>query len=336
MSEKPSVTDSTSSSPTPHLAFTTISNVKLHVPILLRFSEPNYKKWSRLFLLLIRRFSLGDFLTGKSSPSSADDSEWFQLDALIQGWILSTVNDEICDLVLSTTNSASELWKAIYNIFHDNKPAWAMQLADWLDDVDATVSEQQLVLQVLRGLPDDLRAQTSFLQYQTPPPTFLQTRSALLLIEQQRAELGVGSNTGDGGTTLYARQWRPAEARQRRFPSHGSDTAYLLLYVDDIVLTASSTALLTRLTQKLKGEFAMTDMGDLNFFLGINVQRTGGGLFLHQTQFAHEILERADMLHYKPISTPVDTKAKLSATSGTPLPDPSVYRSIVGALQLYL
>ncbi|VFR02090.1 unnamed protein product [Cuscuta campestris] len=85
--------------------------------------------------------------------------------------------------------------------------------------------------------------------------------------------------------------------------------------------------------QQLKGEFAMTDMGDLNFFLGINVQRTAGGLFLHQTQFAHEILERADMLHCKPISTPVDTKAKLSATSGTPLPDPTIYRSIVGALQ---
>ncbi|VFQ61575.1 unnamed protein product [Cuscuta campestris] len=228
MSEKSPVTDSTTSSSTPHLMFTTISNVKLHVPILLSFSEPNYKKWSRLFLLLIRRFSLGDFLTGKSSPSSADDSKWFQLDALIQGWILSTVNDEICDLVLSTTNSASELWKAIYNIFHDNKSARAMQLehqfrtttkgslyiaaycqtlrnlADWLDDVDAPVSEQQLVLQVLRGLPDHLRGQTSFLQYQTPPPTFLQTRSALLLIEQQRAELGVGSNTGDGGTALYA------------------------------------------------------------------------------------------------------------------------------------
>ncbi|VFQ97288.1 unnamed protein product [Cuscuta campestris] len=228
MSEKTPATAAQSSSSTPHLAFTTISNVKLKVPILLSFSEPNYKKWSRLFLLLIRRFSLGDFLTGKSSPSSDDDSEWFQLDALIQGWILSTVNDEVCDLVLSTTNSASELWKSIYNMFHDNKPARAMQLehqfrtttkgslsmttycqtlrnlADWLDDVDAPVSEQQLVLQVLRGLPDDLRSQTSFLQYQTPPPTFLQTRLTLLLIEQQRAELGVGGGAGDGGTVLYA------------------------------------------------------------------------------------------------------------------------------------
>ncbi|VFQ80114.1 unnamed protein product [Cuscuta campestris] len=215
-------------------------------------------------------------------------------------------------------------------------------LADWLDDVDAPVSEQQLVLQVLRGLPDDLRGQTSFLQYQMPPPTFLQTRSALLLIEQQRAELGVSSNTGDGGTALYAGsggpRWQGSAGggqsessggggfgqQQQHSRHHGGSSR---------VLTASSTALLTRLTQKLKGEFAMTDMGDLNFFLGINVQRTGSGLFLHQTQFAHEILERADMLHCKPISTPVDTKAKLSATSGTPLPDPSIYRSIIGALQ---
>ncbi|VFQ98563.1 unnamed protein product [Cuscuta campestris] len=249
MSEKTPVTGSETSSPTPHLAFTTISNVKLHVPILLSFSEPNYKKWSRLFLLLIRRFSLGGFLTGKSSPSSDDDDEWFQLDALIQGWILSTVNDEVCDLVLSTTKSASELWKSIYNLFHNNKAARAMQLehqfrtttkgslsmaaycqtlrnlTDWLDDVDSTVSEQQLVLQVLRGLPDDLRGQTSFLQYQTPPPTFLQSRSALLLLEQQRADLGTGGAMGDSGTALYAGSGGSGGGDSRRYGSTGGGRA---------------------------------------------------------------------------------------------------------------
>ncbi|VFQ70214.1 unnamed protein product [Cuscuta campestris] len=226
MSDKTPTTGGSSPQTTPHLAFTTISNVKLHVPVLLSFSEPNYKKWSRLFLLLVRRFSLADFLNGKSTPSSADDAEWFQLDALLQGWILSTVNDEVSDLVISSTNSASELWKSIYSLFHDNKPARAMQLehlfrtthkgslsvatycqtlkniADWLDDVDAPVSEQQLVLQVLRGLPDEFRQQTSFLQFQTPTPTFLQVRSALLLIEQQRTDLGSSRDTP--GTVLYS------------------------------------------------------------------------------------------------------------------------------------
>ncbi|GKB05686.1 ribonuclease H-like domain-containing protein [Tanacetum coccineum] len=47
----------------------------------------------------------------------------------------------------------------------------------------------------------------------------------------------------------------------------GSDIAYLLLYVDDIILTASSTALLQRIITVLHGEFAMTDLGSLNYFL---------------------------------------------------------------------
>ncbi|VFQ90979.1 unnamed protein product [Cuscuta campestris] len=226
MAEKPSSDKSPSPVSTPHLAFTTISNVKLHVPILLSFTEPNYQKWSRLFLLLVRRFSLGDFLTRKSVPSNNDDTDWYQLDALIQGWILSTINDEVSDLVLSSTDSASELWRSIHSLFHDNKPARAMQLehqfrttkkgslsisaycqtlknlADWLDDVDAPVSEQQLVLQVLRGLPDDMRGQTSFLQFQTPPPTFLQTRSALLLLERQQSDLD--SADPSPGTALFS------------------------------------------------------------------------------------------------------------------------------------
>ncbi|RAL45127.1 hypothetical protein DM860_015533 [Cuscuta australis] len=58
-------------------------------------------------------------------------------------------------------------------------------IADWLDDVDAPVSESQLVLQLLRGLPDDLQAQTSWMQFQQPQPNFLQVRSALLLLERQ-------------------------------------------------------------------------------------------------------------------------------------------------------
>jgi hypothetical protein len=62
----------------------------------------------------------------------------------------------------------------------------------------------------------------------------------------------------------------------------GSDIAYLLLYVDDIVLTASSASLLRRLTELLHSEFAMTDLGDLHHFLGISVTRSADGLFLSQ------------------------------------------------------
>jgi hypothetical protein len=57
----------------------------------------------------------------------------------------------------------------------------------------------------------------------------------------------------------------------------GNDTAYLLLYVDDIIIIASTTPLLQRL---LDSEFAMTDLGDLHYFLGIAVTRSSAGLFL--------------------------------------------------------
>ena len=62
----------------------------------------------------------------------------------------------------------------------------------------------------------------------------------------------------------------------------GADTAYLLLYVDDIVLTASSSALLRRNIDRLHAEFAMTDLGALHHFLGISVTSSSNGLFLSQ------------------------------------------------------
>jgi hypothetical protein len=115
--------------------------------------------------------------------------------------------------------------------------------------------------------------------------------------------------------------------------AHGTDMAYLLLYVDDIVLTASSSALLHRIIARLTGEFAMKDLGALHFFLGIRVTRSPTGFFLSQQQYAEDVLERATMDNCRAAPTPVDTKAKLPAADGPRVADPSAYRSIAGALQ---
>jgi len=113
----------------------------------------------------------------------------------------------------------------------------------------------------------------------------------------------------------------------------GADIAYLLLYVDDIILTASSTRLLRHFTELLHSEFAMTDLGDLHHFLGISVTRSSDGLFLSQRQYAVDLLQRAGMAECHPTATPVDTRAKLSATDGAPVADATAYRSLAGALQ---
>jgi hypothetical protein len=57
-------------------------------------------------------------------------------------------------------------------------------------------------------------------------------------------------------------------------------TTFLLLYVDDIIFTTSSTRLLDRITASLRSEFAMTDMGSLHYFLNIAVTRDSSGMHL--------------------------------------------------------
>ncbi|XP_071735030.1 uncharacterized mitochondrial protein AtMg00810-like [Rutidosis leptorrhynchoides] len=114
---------------------------------------------------------------------------------------------------------------------------------------------------------------------------------------------------------------------------NGRDTAYLLLYVDDIILTTSSDVLRLTIMNHLSNEFAMKYLGKLDYFLGISVQHTSSGLFLNQSKYAREIVERAGMSSCKPARTPVDTKSKLSSKAGQPYHDPSYFRSLAGALQ---
>jgi hypothetical protein len=113
----------------------------------------------------------------------------------------------------------------------------------------------------------------------------------------------------------------------------GAETAFLLLYVDDMVLIASTDALLWAIIAQLQQEFKIKDMGPLHFFLGVDVQRSSSGFFLSQSQYAEDVLERAGMANCKLLPTPVDTKPKLSSSDGNLLSDPSYYRSIAGALQ---
>ncbi|WVZ97098.1 hypothetical protein U9M48_042658 [Paspalum notatum var. saurae] len=113
----------------------------------------------------------------------------------------------------------------------------------------------------------------------------------------------------------------------------GDEIAYLLLYVDDIVLTASSQHLLQRIITSLQQEFAMKDLGVLHHFLGVTVEPRPSGLLLHQRQYTLDILERAGMTDCNPCSTPVDTQAKLSGDAGDRVADPTAYRSLAGALR---
>lgn len=82
----------------------------------------------------------------------------------------------------------------------------------------------------------------------------------------------------------------------------------------------------------LRSEFSMTDLGDLNYFLGIAVTRDQHGMFLSQQKYASEILDHAKISKCKSAHTPADTSAKFDGT-GPPVADLTLCRSLVGALK---
>jgi hypothetical protein len=77
----------------------------------------------------------------------------------------------------------------------------------------------------------------------------------------------------------------------------------------------------------------MKNLGPLHHFLGVSAQQWFNNLFLHQHQYARDILEHTGMSDCKPCSTSVNTQAKVSSNMGAPVRDPNAYRSLAGALQ---
>jgi hypothetical protein len=110
---------------------------------------------------------------------------------------------------------------------------------------------------------------------------------------------------------------------------------YHLVYVDGIIITSSSSSVVTALLQDLRSDFALKDLGELNYFLGVQVTRSSDVLSLSQEWYAMEVLRRVGMHKCKPVQTTLATSKKLSLHNGKALGDEEAakYRGIVGGLQ---
>ncbi|PKU74875.1 Retrovirus-related Pol polyprotein from transposon TNT 1-94 [Dendrobium catenatum] len=113
----------------------------------------------------------------------------------------------------------------------------------------------------------------------------------------------------------------------------GDTRLYILIYVDDILLTGNSQSEINNLLSNLHSAFQMRNLGSLNQFLGIHAVKTKSGILLHQQHYAKSIVERAGMTQSKPVSTPVACKTTTSSTSQEPFSNPQLYRHLIGSLQ---
>lgn len=85
----------------------------------------------------------------------------------------------------------------------------------------------------------------------------------------------------------------------------------------------------------LAQNFHIKDLGELRYFLGIEISRSADGIFLCQKKYATDIINEFGMAHCKPLHLPMDVHLKLTPEKGEPLPDPTVYQRLLGKL-IYL
>jgi hypothetical protein len=105
--------------------------------------------------------------------------------------------------------------------------------------------------------------------------------------------------------------------------------------VDDIVFGGSSHSLVARFVEDMSKEFEMSMMGELQFFLGLQIKQVKEGTFVHQARYMKDILKKFKMDDLKPLSTPMSTTTVLDADEDGKPVDQKEYRSMIGSL-LYL
>nr|GFA54216.1 retrovirus-related Pol polyprotein from transposon TNT 1-94 [Tanacetum cinerariifolium]GFB21182.1 retrovirus-related Pol polyprotein from transposon TNT 1-94 [Tanacetum cinerariifolium] len=115
---------------------------------------------------------------------------------------------------------------------------------------------------------------------------------------------------------------------------HRGDILLVQIYVDDIIFGSTNPNLSKRFEKLMHSKFEMSMMGELKFFLGIQIHQFPRGIFINQAKYAQEILKKHGMTSCDSIGTPMATKHLDADLSGTPV-DQTKYRSKVRAL-MYL
>jgi hypothetical protein len=112
-----------------------------------------------------------------------------------------------------------------------------------------------------------------------------------------------------------------------------SVTCYFLVYVDDLVITGNDPIFVSSIINQLSHRFSVKDMGQLHFFLGMEVIPTTTSLLLSQHKYIRDLLTKLNMHGTKEVTTPLSTTTVLKLLDGTSSVDSTEYISIIGALQ---
>ncbi|KAG8054523.1 hypothetical protein GUJ93_ZPchr0001g29915 [Zizania palustris] len=200
-----------------HAQAVAVLNIKSLVPATLDLATANYTKWRGLFLVTVGKYALTDHvLKDDYHPHRAD---WVRMDCVVLAWLYGSISAELLEIVMSSTATARTVWRSLEHQFLGNRERRALNLtsefhnfaqgdlsvtdycrrlktmADSLGDLGEPVLDRTLVLTLLRGLNPKYQHLTTLLPMQRPFPSFVETRSQLLLEELTKNPRSTASAT---------------------------------------------------------------------------------------------------------------------------------------------
>ncbi|KAK6160783.1 hypothetical protein DH2020_004164 [Rehmannia glutinosa] len=115
----------------------------------------------------------------------------------------------------------------------------------------------------------------------------------------------------------------------------GQDCLLVKIYVDEIIFCATNESLSKKFSKLMQGEFEMSMMGELNFFLGLQIKQCQEGIYISQSKYTKELLKKFGIDEGRTVSTPMATNVKIDKDEKDKSMDESKYRGMIGSL-LYL
>ncbi|KAK6163483.1 hypothetical protein DH2020_000347 [Rehmannia glutinosa] len=113
----------------------------------------------------------------------------------------------------------------------------------------------------------------------------------------------------------------------------GESILLVQIYVDDIIFGYTKKEAIRSFIELLGKKFSFKTLGEVSYVLGLEARRTHKCLYLSQTKYTHDLLEKTHMVDCKPTATPLCPSHKLSLGDNLPFDQPSLYRNTIGALQ---
>nr|GEU77484.1 retrovirus-related Pol polyprotein from transposon TNT 1-94 [Tanacetum cinerariifolium] len=116
---------------------------------------------------------------------------------------------------------------------------------------------------------------------------------------------------------------------------YGEDILYVQIYFDDIIFGSTNPKFSKQFEKLMHGRFEMSLMGEMKFFLVLQIHQSPRGIFINQAKYTLDILKKHGMEERQSIGTPMATKPKLDASLSGKLVDQTDYHSKIGSL-MYL